>query len=88
MFKYKYPLNKVIYMSLFKIYKGKAENLSLQPLVEGHAYFTPDDGGFYIDATKDETVSRIKINDIDEKINAVMSQIKVQDEELQFPETS
>lgn len=88
MFKYKYPLNKVIYMSLFKIYKGKAENLSSQPLVEGHAYFTPDDGGFYIDATKDGTVSRIKVNNIDEKINAVMSQIKVQDEELQFPETS
>ena len=75
-------------MSLFKIYRGKAENLSSQPLVEGHAYFTPDDGGFYIDATKDEQVSRIKVNDIDEKINAVMSQIKVQDEELQFPETT
>lgn len=75
-------------MSLFKIYKGKAENLSSQPLVEGHAYFTPDDGGFYIDATKDEAVARIKVNNIDEKINAVMSQIKVQDEELQFPETS
>ena len=47
-------------MSLFKIYKGKAENLSSQPLVEGHAYFTPDDGGFYIDAIKDDKLKEVK----------------------------
>ena len=37
-------------MALFKILKGSSVSLSSQPLVDGYAYFTPDDGRFYIDA--------------------------------------
>ena len=37
-------------MALFKILKGNSTSLSSQPLVDGYAYFTPDDGRFYIDA--------------------------------------
>ena len=36
-------------MALFRIYKGPANKLENQPLVNGYAYFTPDDGKFYID---------------------------------------
>lgn len=37
-------------MALFKILKGNSTALNNQPLVDGYAYFTPDDGRFYIDA--------------------------------------
>lgn len=37
-------------MALFKISKGDSSKLGVQPLYEGHAWFTPDDGKFYIDA--------------------------------------
>ena len=40
-------------MALFKIFKGKSENLGKESntdkINEGFAYFTPDDGKFYID---------------------------------------
>lgn len=41
-------------MALFKILKGKASNLGAKNnntslTKEGYAYFTPDDGKFYID---------------------------------------
>lgn len=72
-------------MSLFKIFRGKAERLSQQPLVDGYAYFTPDDGGFYIDANDGQELKRIKVNDINEKINDMLSKITVEDEELYFP---
>lgn len=72
-------------MSLFKIFRGKAERLSQQPLTDGYAYFTPDDGGFYIDANDGQQLKRIKVNDINEKINDMLSKITVEDEELHFP---
>lgn len=43
-------------MSLFKISKGKSGNLGVQPLNEGYAWFTPDNGKFYIDAFVEQTV--------------------------------
>lgn len=43
-------------MSLFKISKGKSGNLGVQPLNEGYAWFTPDDGKFYIDAFVEQIV--------------------------------
>jgi hypothetical protein len=46
-------------MALFKILKGDSKNLGktggTNITKEGYAYFTPDDGKFYIDVTSDET---------------------------------
>lgn len=39
-------------MALFKISKGSSDKLHNQNLVEGYAWFTPDDGKFYIDADR------------------------------------
>lgn len=44
-------------MALFKILKGQSANLPDVKATEGYAYFTPDDGKFYIDvATADKAV--------------------------------
>ena len=37
-------------MALFKILRGESSRLNSAPLIDGYAYFTPDDGKFYIDA--------------------------------------
>lgn len=46
-------------MALFKIYKGKSENLSTNSqskfATEGYAYFTTDEGKLYIDISTDST---------------------------------
>lgn len=36
-------------MALFKIFRGPSERLKDVKPTEGYAYFTPDDGKFYID---------------------------------------
>ena len=36
-------------MALFKVLRGSSTALNSQPYVDGYAYFTPDDGRFYID---------------------------------------
>lgn len=36
-------------MALFKILRGSSSQLMSQDLHDGYAYFTPDDGRFYID---------------------------------------
>ena len=46
-------------MALFKVSKGKVENLSKQAITEGYAWFTPDDGKFYIDAHVTENGSEV-----------------------------
>lgn len=60
-------------MALFKIHKGPAANLGANGNItavahEGFAYFTPDDGKFYIDIQDaDEAivgVNRIPINSV------------------------
>lgn len=48
-------------MALFKIFKGKANALGAEGNTtaltkEGYAYFTPDDGKFYIDVGPDNQV--------------------------------
>lgn len=46
-------------MALFKIFKGRSEDLGKTGgtnfTKEGYAYFTPDDGKFYIDITEGDT---------------------------------
>lgn len=46
-------------MALFKIFKGLSENFGVQnnetsKTKEGYAYFTPDNGNFFIDIRSDE----------------------------------
>ena len=47
-------------MALFKIFKGSSKNLGVtggtEKTREGYAYFTPDDGKFYIDIKDSDTV--------------------------------
>lgn len=51
-------------MALFKILKGDSSRIStdITPFHDGYAYFTPDDGGFYIDATYNSTEMRVRVN--------------------------
>lgn len=51
-------------MALFKILKGDSSriDLSTTPFHDGYAYFTPDDGGFYIDSEDNGEQKRIRIN--------------------------
>ena len=51
-------------MSLFKILKGDSSRIStdITPFHDGYAYFTPDDGGFYIDSEDNGEQKRIRIN--------------------------
>jgi len=51
-------------LSLFKILKGDSSRIdtSITPFHDGYAYFTPDDGGFYIDSEDDGVQRRIRIN--------------------------
>lgn len=51
----------MIKISLFKIFKGKAVNLPID-MHDGYAYFTTDDGKFYIDALVDGALKRTLIN--------------------------
>ena len=69
-------------MALFKILRGDAKNLVELPVKDGYAYFTPDDGRFYIDVTdqdgvkaevgafldKEKGINRICINDFHQYI--------------------
>lgn len=52
-------------MAIFKILKGASSRIDTTstPFNEGYAYFTPDDGGFYIDAVVNSTNKRIRINE-------------------------
>jgi len=51
-------------MALFKILKGDSSRIDMEttPFNEGYAYFTPDDGGFYIDSVVNGVQKRIRIN--------------------------
>lgn len=51
-------------MALFKILRGDSTRIStdVTPFHDGYAYFTPDDGGFYIDSEKDGVQTRHRIN--------------------------
>jgi hypothetical protein len=59
-------------MALFKIFKGPSDRLQQQKAKEGFAYFTPDDGKFYIDITGDGLTTTPVIGDkIQEGVNRV-----------------
>lgn len=51
-------------MALFKILKGDSSRIStdVTPFHDGYAYFTPDDGGFYIDSDDNGVQTRHRIN--------------------------
>lgn len=51
-------------MGLFKILRGDSSRISLDVTTfhDGYAYFTPDDGKFYIDAETNGEQKRILIN--------------------------
>lgn len=51
-------------MALFKILKGDSSRIStsVTPFHDGYAYFTPDDGGFYIDSEDNGIQRRIRIS--------------------------
>lgn len=51
-------------MALFKILKGNSSriDMSVTPFHDGYAYFTPDDGGFYIDSEDSGIQKRHRIN--------------------------
>lgn len=53
-------------MSLFKILKGDSSRIStdVTPFHDGWAYFTPDDGGFYIDSEDNGEQKRHRINPV------------------------
>ena len=50
-------------MALFKILKGDSSRISTDTTAfhDGYAYFTPDDGGLYIDAVVDGENKRIRV---------------------------
>lgn len=62
----------MIKISLFKIFKGKAVNLPTD-MHDGYAYFTTDDGKFYIDALVDGALKRTLINPIVDTTGKVKS---------------
>lgn len=51
-------------MSLFKILRGDSSRIStdITPFHDGYAYFTSDDGGFYIDSEQNGVQTRHRIN--------------------------
>lgn len=70
-------------MALFKIHKGRSENLP-QTYHEGYAYFTIDDGKFYID-TDDTPEGRIVLNAAradSDRLNNIIDETYITDEEL------
>lgn len=51
-------------MALFKILKGPSSRIStdVTPFHDGYAFYTPDDGGLYIDSEDDGVQKRTRIN--------------------------
>ena len=57
-------------MALFKILKGSSEGLKNLKATEGYAYFTPDDGKFYIDISSTNTPQEVIVgNNNEETVN-------------------
>ena len=54
-------------MALFKILQGSAEGLKNLKATEGYAYFTPDDGKFYIDIDSTTSANDVRIGNNDEE---------------------
>jgi hypothetical protein len=62
-------------VALFKILRGDSSNISTSKTkwTDGYAYFTPDDGGFYIDATVGKTEKRIRVNPASTVVNGTLT---------------
>lgn len=60
---------------LFKILKGDSERIStdVTEFHEGYAYYTSDDGGFYIDSTNGSTRERKMINPKSKQVTCTLS---------------
>lgn len=58
-------------MALFKIFKGPSERLKDVKPTKGYAYFTPDDGKFYIDIDGDGTQDAVIGNKETEEVNRI-----------------
>lgn len=54
-------------MALFKILQGSAEGLKNLKATEGYAYFTPDDGKFYIDIDSTTSANDVRVGNNDEE---------------------
>lgn len=66
-------------MSLFKILRGDSTKISLDttPFHDGYAYFTPDNGKFYIDAVVNGENKRIPLNGVDTAtVEEILAQAK------------
>lgn len=50
-------------MALFKILQGNSEDLKNLKATEGYAYFTPDDGKFYIDVDTTATAAEVVVGE-------------------------
>ena len=67
-------------MALFKILKGNSKNLPEQKATEGYAYFTPDDGKFYIDIATTNSKDDVIVGNInDGKANRICINQRVVD---------
>lgn len=64
-------------MALFKILKGDSSRIStdVTPFHDGYAYFTPDDGGFYIDSEDNGEQKRHRINPVNSSGSTAVSAI-------------
>lgn len=56
-------------MALFKILKGSSKGLKNLKATEGYAYFTPDDGKFYIDIDSTNTPQEVIVGNNKETVN-------------------
>lgn len=64
-------------MALFKILRGQSADLKNVQIHDGFAYFTPDDGGFYIDhGDKRTRINPImSLEEVNGRIDSVMAEI-------------
>lgn len=62
-------------MALFKILKGDSSRITtdVTPFHDGYAYFTPDDGGFYIDSEDNGEQKRHRINPVNSSGSTAVS---------------
>lgn len=62
-------------MALFKILKEDSSRIStdVTPFHDGYAYFTPDDGGFYIDSEDNGEQKRHRINPVNSSGSTAVS---------------
>lgn len=60
-------------MALFKILRGSSKDLNSVAFHDGHAYFTQDDGKFYIDSEINGEQKRTQINKVSSSVQATLT---------------